>query len=173
MAKYAKTNISFNLYINRIINHFHHLGIQKFMGWMRDGGLQEIKSCPRYLWKKTLLKRHTSKIFRLRESAKCLGIRFSRVGKNFSIGRSREIWGNISQVCMKIIQTMKNYGENIRKSARFSLKCSFFAFFQTEEAVFVVKQKPLIYLLITVNTWVLFQNIEFSKVNLCGNTQAP
>ena len=47
-------------------------------------------------------------------------------GQNFTTGRSPEILGRFSKVCIKIIKTMKMYRENFRKIQFLSRKFSFF-----------------------------------------------
>ena len=55
---------------------------------------------------------NTRRIFRLKGVRQMsLGSVFLGSGQNFTtVGRSPEIWGNFSKICIKIIKNMKNYG---------------------------------------------------------------
>ena len=55
----------------------------------------------------------------MRGVPKCLGVRFWRVGTNFTIRQSHEVWLNFSKNCFRIIKNMKNYGENFRETQNF------------------------------------------------------
>ena len=37
-----------------------------------------------------------------------VGVHFAKVGKNFTIGRIHEIWGNFSKILIKLLK-IKNY----------------------------------------------------------------
>ena len=47
------------------------------------------------------------------------GSDFSRVERNFTIGQSPKIWGNFSNIRIKINKNSKNIRENSRKNANF------------------------------------------------------
>ena len=48
------------------------------------------------------------------------GSDFLRVDRNFIIGQSPKIWGNLSKICIKINKNLQNDWENSRKMQIFS-----------------------------------------------------